>query len=906
MALALLSRLSGGILALFLFCSGPLAAQSVQPRPPKEYDVKLSYDIDAPAVQYPIRFTRLIQRLKDAGLQLELDETDPDVFKALEGGLRIAPLTGRLSSNRMEHLLLVPSVRTVILIPRGFKPPEKEPVLAEVLLNRVTNTSLQRGLAEQTGQLLTAKTGFVQKVGYDSRQYTRILGTIPAKELDKLLLGDIRTQPGDRVPPAAATSPLSGAIRSIQPIKAVRVFDLPDGVPESKDEREPAPPRPGEEWLEKVSPELRPVVLRPAVAAEDKESRVMRFEVVLADANDRGWRTTLTPVPGVTVEGQLGSVVSILAPRSALREIAGIPSVANIRNPRMAESVIRSNQKPETADVLATSGLDKLHALGYRGRGVRIAIIDSSFAGWQAYLGKGLPQSATLIDLTSLRNTRIEPEPDQVPKDSGLGHGTAAALSAAMAAPEAQLVLIRIDPTSAFMLMDLARYLDGEGSRSTLMNLRYDELLEESRAVESLAQKYGEDRKRPLASFDDFDIEGARARKALEEAGAKLAAAERAFRQKLNRLIQLELDLQGLKNVRTVACSMTWNEGHPIGDSSVLDRWLDEKVSSWNGVGRRHPVWFHGIGDIRDQVWGGLYRDADGNGVMEFGSPETELPAGRWTSELCFLAWRSMNNQSIPDLPAGIRVRAVLQWTEVRDGQTLPAIGSQANLRLLALRQRDPSGQRVGTDDLNVVARSQGPALFIGSSPRTATFEQAVEIVVDSPGRFALRIEGQGNSTMRVPQPVSIPASERYWELRTRLFVQGVGREDGRVVLGEFATTEGGPGMPADAFGVETVGLATASAGKTNRTLYGSYPGQGLRVRPTFLSFGDGIRSGGASYYADTGIAAAFAAGTWASVLRVLPDNSPERLLQTIPGGAVFQVPPQWIDSNALHSGRLR
>src|SRR5205823_895604 len=119
------------------------------------------------------------------------------------------------------------------------------------------------------------------------------------------------------------------------------------------------------------------------------------------------------------------------------------------------------------AKLLEASGLARLHARGYRGartdgRGrvwrTRLAVIDSDFRGWEPLVRRegGLPTGTQLLDLTA------EQSPDLVPvrsPDDGktLGHGTQVALAAAVAAPEADLLLIRVNPDTPYQVLSIAR-----------------------------------------------------------------------------------------------------------------------------------------------------------------------------------------------------------------------------------------------------------------------------------------------------------------------------------------------------------------------------------------------------------------------------------------------------------------
>jgi hypothetical protein len=246
-------------------------------------------------------------------------------------------------------------------------------------------------------------------------------------------------------------------------------------------------------------------------------------------------------------------------------------------------------------------------------------------------------------------------------------------------------------------------------------------------------------------------------------------------------------------------------------------------------------------------------------------------------------------------------VRAVLQWNEIRDPSTSLELTSQADLRILALRQRDPTGRRLGTDDLNIIARSPGRPIVVSRGNRTVTFEQSVEFPVATPGRIALQVQGAATSTMRVPLVATVPAIQQFWELRTRLFVSVLGRTDGRVVLSDFPSPEGGPGMPASALNVVTIGVAAAPGNVQSQSLRGTYPGQALKVLPDYVSF-DGATERTAEAFGGSGPAAAFAAGTAAAMLSAIPPKQLECPWAALPPGELFQVPATWLDQVARRS----
>src|SRR5439155_13265339 len=184
-----------------------------------------------------------------------------------------------------------------------------------------------------------------------------------------------------------------------------------------------------------------------------------------------------------------------------------------------------------------------------RGAGVRVAVIDSDFTGWQAHAGKELPKSPTLIDLTATRNFTLEPdasEPEASARE-GVGSGTRAALAVRYAAPDAGLVLIRVDPAAAYMLTDAARYIHGETFRTEAMISRNRELRGDNDRLRILRAQVTEERRAILNDFGQ-DEESVKRREAVAAKEADLAAQERLYAERLRRFFQLEDDLLGLPN----------------------------------------------------------------------------------------------------------------------------------------------------------------------------------------------------------------------------------------------------------------------------------------------------------------------------------------------------------------------
>src|SRR5262249_6760853 len=140
--------------------------------------------------------------------------------------------------------------------------------------------------------------------------------------------------------------------------------------------------------------------------------------------------------------------------------LTALPVVSGVRVPVSGQPrAVGAVEKTNTEDVLRASGLAHLHKAGYKGKGVLLAVIDGDFRGWQGLVGTKLPARTRLFDLTAERNHDMKR--DTAPEAGGVGQGTQIALAAAAAAPEAEILLIRIDPAAPYELLTLARAMNG-------------------------------------------------------------------------------------------------------------------------------------------------------------------------------------------------------------------------------------------------------------------------------------------------------------------------------------------------------------------------------------------------------------------------------------------------------------
>jgi subtilisin family serine protease len=109
----------------------------------------------------------------------------------------------------------------------------------------------------------------------------------------------------------------------------------------------------------------------------------------------------------------------------------------------------------ERARHLALLGVDSWHAAGYRGRGVKIAVLDSGFRGYRSQLGKALPARVTARSFRADGN--LEAKPSQ--------HGVLCAEVLHALAPDAELLLANWDPTRPDEFLAAARWAREQGAR---------------------------------------------------------------------------------------------------------------------------------------------------------------------------------------------------------------------------------------------------------------------------------------------------------------------------------------------------------------------------------------------------------------------------------------------------------
>jgi hypothetical protein len=758
-------------LAVLAALGGVLTAAPPAPLPPATYDVVVNYRIVAYPNERIPQFKAMLKDLAAHGFRRDPNDGAAPDEAADSTATR---LRGTVPAANARSLLLERHVRSLLLIPVGEKLPEAAaPVRVAIELAGGLTPDRERLLHAQTTEALGALK-FVEAVGYDHRGFSRLVGTLPADQLDASL-GDLR----ERVPGKDLPAPFAN-------VRAIRIVEVRPTLPPPL-ARPNVPEVP--QGQEKLSSELRETLTDEARAGQP-----LRFEIILADPpqdRDAGVERLLrATAPGISLEGILGADVTATGKPSQLAALAALPEVAGLRLPRPALAAPVRAGGDEAATLIAT-GLDRLHARGYRGKGSRLAVVAADFRGWEALLGKGLPKDTRLIDLTRERNRNLEPDPH--PAGPGPGQGALFARIAAGAAPEAAVVLIRVDPAAPYMLQTVARAIHGDYADSLALEQRGRDLAEERAQLDLRRRDLLEERAKVFADLREED-DAIKRREAYQKNHAALDQDEDAFHRRLRRYLDLRKDLLQLKGVRVLASALVWDDGHTGGGSSPLSRFFDDRPFP-------STLWIQPASFGRDRIWAGLFQDSDGNGVMEFTSKNKELPADSWSPELNFLAWQGDEGKPTADLPVGARVRVTFQWREAHD-PALQRTGQDhfrdplMNVRLVVLRQFDPSGAKQPADDFEVVAQSHGAPRRLDHSTSAATYEVSVEFRVAEAGRYALRVEGRAPDSDRPANLPTLPNLRRTGEVRPRIALETLDGA-GRAIWRDFRGDDGAFGLPS-------------------------------------------------------------------------------------------------------------
>lgn len=874
------------LLALFaVVAAAPASAQVVYPKPPDEYAVSLRYRIRTAGDQRVGPFREMEKHLRAVGFKF----ADEERFKldTLDPGAEL--VSGTVASGSAAKLLDDPSVKTVLLwaaTAKPFEDPEK------VLQLRV---ALAAGLPPQEQQALhgqvvdqLAKLGFAHATGYDHKGYTRVRGALAAGAVPQLVK-DLRSLPGGWFVGGSDRSSLPLPIRQVVPVRVVEVLpDLPASAPAA-----PAPE------VDKLTADLAAVVADPAAADKPLVVEAVLYRDTAGE--QAGVRRALkAALTGIAVEGLAGSVVTLRLPKaSQAKTVASLPEVRHVRLPRVATETVVAVPDAKPGDVLADTRLKQLHALGYDGNGVTVAVLASEFPGAVVKAAKAdatpevelngvkLPAGSRLIDLTAELRPTLDPTPSDPARGPG---GTAAALAVHTAAPKARVLLVRVNAARFHQVLTVARAVAGEGTFSPALSTRNDELSIRTSQLESERRSVTNEVEKAYSDLSD-DPRAVKRRADASAALKKLQADTAAYNTLLERYLSIQGSIDVVKRATVVVNTLVWETGHPHDGESELSQLIERKFVTGTAVSALRasrqppaPAWVQAGGVSVGAAWTGPFRDADRNRLMEFADAKGTLPAGRWSKELAFLGYQQ-GGKTQAALPAGLKLRVTMQWREPHRPEVLLPSEPAHALRLRLFRQLDPKGEAVASDELAEVAVSSGNSVRLSKTPGSGVYEETLSATLPADGVYALRVEG-GADNGGLPAAATLDA-----ELYPRVVVELTEADQagkGKVVFADVAVQRSGVGIPGDSPGAVVVGVGDAK-GATSATGVG--PAIPLGTKPDLLVEG---RIGGAS---GTGVAAGYLGGAAACLMQA--GVRPSDLVKTVglkPGDR-FVLPESWLKS---------
>ena len=846
-------------LVLVLAACSTGTAQVVYPAAPDAYDVEFRYRIRTDRDERIRQYRAMEADLEKLGFkQVRVPNDDLEVFDPL-AEMKV----GSIPSKNIRALVDLPAVKTVIARKAGEKLPvdAKKPIQVRMAIPKNLSGREQRMLHEQTVAHL-GLLGFVESIGYQHDGFGTIRGAIPAGVIPSLLK-DLRTLPGGWLFSGSAKASLPAPFNSNVPLRFIEV--LPD-LPADAVSFAPATN------LGKLTAELKAIVDDPAQADKPLVIEAI-FEGDLG-TSARDERIALkTLATGSSVEGFVGRVATIRVPKASLAlKVAEYWEVRHLRLPRMATETAKPVvDSKAVADFLKASNLGELHKRGYDGTGVRIVVLASEFPGLAAMIGKELPASTKLFDLTGEVRPTMEPLP-AVP--GRVGTGTATALAASAAAPKAKITCVRIDPASFHQPFTVAQAVVGELGFSAALVTRAEEMT--VLADRLLADRRGAvERYRKAFSNLTDDV---KAKKERDDAAAELTGVQKReaeFKALTDRFAVLKVGLENLSGAGIVINTLVWETGHPHDGLSDLSQYLERKFAV--GAARSAikaskrvpaPAWIQAGSISTGQIWAGAFLDRDDNGTMEF-TRSNAIPAKRWTPELNFFNYTATDGKARAALPKDLKIRVSLQWREPHNENAFLPVEPAFPFRLRLLRQVDSDAKVHATDDFVEVARSVGDPVRLTSTPGSGTYEASFDVVLPADGVYALRVEGG------LAAPTQIKAIQQGLEIRPRIMVEILDTAQagkGSVRFETYAPAGVGVGIPGDSTAALTIGQAGS--------VTGSGPGIAISGKPDLLAPNAGYAGGLAASVLTAGVRPA-------GMIRAL----------ALQPGAPLVLPKEWIES---------
>jgi hypothetical protein len=902
------------VLAVLSFTSAAFSQPKEMPRVkepprPEKFDIQIRYRIRADRDERIRQYRVLEKYLASLGFD-DAHKNDPDRDLNILDPTH-ERFTGTIPSAKVLDVLGDVRVQNILFAPAGYTYPDSpdKPVPVRIVLRDGLIPNVQQVLHSQTLAHLD-QLGFRDALAYDTRGYTQIKGTIPYKNL-ATFVKDIRTEPSGWFLSDTPVDSLPRPFADRNPIRWVEV--MPAVEP-------PAPFTPEIVLPARanLTPDFRALLMNPA-AKETPVRVIVLFKNAIDDQVESlrsrlagGFGPTLKRnaegaiikgadgfavlTDGASLDGVSGNLASILFDRPADAERFALePGVLSMRLPRQAAETMTplpADWKSVSAkDVLKASGMETMHRLGYTGTGVKVLVIGSDFTGADKLIGTALPKKTRILDLTTELNQDILPSPID---PNRAGNGLAAARAVALASPDAELVLVRIDPGAIFQLFGIVRLARGESTYTDAMRSRLIDI--SSKTTELNRRKEAAVNEYRLAFEDLADDDVTKARRVKAKAALDAVIVEQGELVKRSQRFNdfQKAILADLPGGRVIVNTLEWESGFPLDAVSGLSRKLEElavpipqRVVKRPGDAAAAPktplVWVQASSGFGAAVWGGPFIDTDGDGIMEFAPPGSPLPPSNWSPEMNFLGVRAASGELTPEVPMGTKLRFTMQWREPLD-PNVPGIGRPYFPAILRVfRQLDPNGTSQPSDEMAEAARSVGGPYPILLTRTFAVYEQILEFNVRAAGRYALVV-----ATGQQPEPL-LPALRREVEVYPRIVIETLSAKPGeaQVVFRSYVTPNAGVGIPGDSSGAITVGVPAPGE------LFGGGTGLTLRTKPDI--YGPEAVDLGGTAVRGTGLATGYVGGM-AAVLVQAGATSPNVFQSArVEPGKMAIIPESWM-----------
>ena len=145
------------------------------------------------------------------------------------------------------------------------------------------------------------------------------------------------------------------------------------------------------------------------------------------------------------------------------------------------------------------------------------------------------------------------------------------ALAVHAAAPDAELTLVRVDPSAMHQMLTVARQAAGESGASVGIQTRGIELAAESDDLARRRERVIEEYRQAFGNLSD-DEGPARRREAAQKAVDLLRADERTLTATIGRYVALRTDLDRLAGTAVVVNTLVWEAGYPNDGLSAISR----------------------------------------------------------------------------------------------------------------------------------------------------------------------------------------------------------------------------------------------------------------------------------------------------------------------------------------------